>query len=708
MSFEGNREVQLEIGHVLFVDLVGYSKLSVDDQRELVAELNSTVRTSKAFIDAEQADKLIRLPTGDGMALVFFNTPEAPVRCAAELAEAVTDHPRIHVRMGIHSGPVSAVTDVNDHSNVTGAGINIARRVMDCGDAGHILLSKHVAEDLEHYRSWQPYLHDLGPMEVKHGVRLGIVNFYSDQIGNSALPEKVKTARRELSAHPVGKLAAPRGTRTRNIMIALGALCALFVASWMVYERIGRHPVPNGLPRTLRSLAVLPLRNLSGDSAQDYFADGITDSLTTDLSHIHSLRVISFQSVQQYKGERRKSLPEIARELNVDAVVEGSVQKSGNTVMINAQLIQAPTDQHIWAERYTRNARDMLDAQNDIVLAIAKAIKVQLTPPEKTRFSTSRPVDPEAQSHYFLGRFQFGMGTEEGLRQSINEYEQAIRKDPNFAAAYAGIASSYTALSSYYMAPREAMPKAETAARKALSIDADLAEAHSAIGYVDLFYHWNRTEGERELLKALELNPSYSTAYVNYGTLLLTQARFNEALGQLRKAQDLEPTSALISFQIEWALFLAGKYNEVIAQAQHTLSMEPKMAGSYNQMGLAYLYLGDKEKALTNLKKATEMEFNSANVTNYAYGLAVSGQKAEAERILNRLLEQSKGKYICAYEVASAYEGMHERAKALEWLQRGYDEKCDCLVWGSTEPWMGEFRRDPRYKAILAKAGLLQ
>ena len=417
--------------------------------------------------------------------------------------------------------------------------------------------------------------------------------------------------------------------------------------------------------------------------------------------------MLSFQSVSRYKGEHRKSLPEIAHELNVDAVVEGSVQKSGDTVMINAQLVQAPSDRHLWAERYTRKAQDMLDAQNEIVLAITEAIKVQLTPGEKIRFSTARPVDPEAQSHYFLGRFHFGQGTEEGLHQSINEYEQAIRKDPNFASAYAGIASSYSALSSAYMAPRQAMPEAEKAARKALDIDPNLAEAHAAIGYVDLFYHWDRAEGERELGEAIELNPSYSTAYLNYGLLLLTQSRFAEALDHLRKAQALEPTSAMISFQLEWALFLEGKYDQVLAQARRTLALEPKAAGSYTQMGLAYLYLGDKEKALAALKKATDMEFISGTVTNYAYGLAVCGQKDEAERVLNNFLEQTKGKYICAYEIASAYEGMNERTKALEWLQRGFDEKCDCLVWGSTEPWMGQFRRDPRYKAILAKAGLL-
>jgi tetratricopeptide (TPR) repeat protein len=204
------------------------------------------------------------------------------------------------------------------------------------------------------------------------------------------------------------------------------------------------------------------------------------------------------------------------------------------------------------------------------------------------------------------------------------------------------------------------------------------------------------------------LNPNYSTARLNYGVLLLTQSRFSEGLAQLRKAQDIEPTSAIISFQIEWALFLAGKYEETIAQCRHTLAIEPKMAGSHSDMGLAYLFTGNKKEALTELKKAVDLEPNSGTTTNYVYGLAVSGEKEEAERVLDAFLQRSKGKYICAYEIASAYEGMRERTKALEWLQRGYDEKCDCLVWGNTEPWMEELRKDPRYKAILANTGLPQ
>jgi TolB-like protein/Tfp pilus assembly protein PilF len=708
VSTEVQKEIELKIGHVLFIDIVGYSKLLITEQTEQMQKLRAIVRGTEQFRAAEAEGKLLRLPTGDGGALVFRTSPDAPVLCALEIGRELKKEPELRVRMGINSGPVNEITDLNEQANIAGAGINIAQRVMDCGDAGHILLSKRVAEDLEQYPRWRSQLHNLGECEVKHGLHLGIVNLYDEEIGNPLLPEKIRATQQKAAALLSDEQTFWRALRKRRLVTALLTLCVLTVVFWIFAGRTSRYSASLGPPSGVRSLAVMPLRNLSGDPTQDYFADGITDSLITDLSHIRSLRVISFQSVQQYKGEHRKSLPEIARELNVDTVVEGSIQKSGDTVMINAQLIRAPTDQHLWANRYTRNARDVLEVQNDIVLAIANEIKVQLTPEEKTRFVAARPVDPEAQSHYFLGRFHFGMGTEAGLRQAISEYEQAIQKDPNFAAAYAGMASSYSTLSSWYIPPREAMPKAEEAARKALSLDPDLAEAHSSIGYVDLFYHWNRTEGERELLKAIELSPSYSTAYLNYGMLLLTQARYNEALDQLHKAQDLEPTSALISSQIEWALFLSGRYNEVIAQAQHTLTIEPKMALSYAQMGLAYFYLGDKEKALVNLKKATDMEFTSATVTSYAYVLAVSGQKEEAVQILNRFLEKSKGKYVCAYEVASAYEGMHERAKALQWLERGYEEKCDCLVWGSTEPWMGEFRRDPRYKALLAKAGLTQ
>ena len=693
MSAEAKTEIALEIAHVLFIDIVGYSKLSVSDQHAAVEQLNQIVRASEQFLRADRAGRLLKVASGDGMALVFYTSPEAPAQCAVEISPSLKGEPRLQVRMGIHSGPVSVVADVNERASVAGAGINLAQRVMDCGDAGHILLSKHVAEDLGEYDRWRPLLHDIGTCEAKHGVRVHVTNLYSDEVGNSQLPKKFQVLKK-------------RRTYVRLIAAATALLLlAAIVASFVLASK--KSAIRRTSIAPAKSIAVLPFENLTGDPENAYFADGVTDSLTTDLAQIHSLRVVSFQSVRQFKGERRKSLPEIARSLNVDAVVEGSVQQSADTVMINAQLVQAANDQHLWADRYTRKTRDLLDAQSEIVRAIANAVKIELTPKEATRLATQRTIDPDAQSHYFLGRFHFGQGTEAGFRMAISEYEQAIAKEPGFAGAYAGIASCYSALASAYMLPREAMPLAEQAARKAIGLDPELAEAHAAIGFINLFYHWNRAGAEAEFRKAIELNQNYSTAYLNYGLSLLTESRFDDALAQLRKAQQLEPTSALISSTIEWALFLEGKYEEVLQQAQYTLNIEPDMAVSYSQMGLAYLYLGQREQGLAALKKAVEMDYTSAHVTNYAYGLAVTGHKADAERVLAEFLERSKGKYICAYEIASAYEGMNERTKALDWLRRGFDEKCDCLVWGTTEPWMGEFRRDPRYQAILAKAGLL-
>ena len=516
-------------------------------------------------------------------------------------------------------------------------------------------------------------------------------------------PEGLK---RESEIDPTKSITYHTG---RKLDFAIIGVLAIAVVLLLTDRFVLRHGVNETTvaPISEKSIAVLPFENLSSDKENAYFADGVTDSLTTDLAQIHSLRVVSFQSARQFKGELSKSLSEVARALNVGAVIEGSVQQSGDTVMINAQLISAANDQNLWAARYTRKTRDLLDVQSEIVRAIADAVKIQLTPKEATRLAAERPVDPQAHSHYFLGRYYFGQGTETGLRSAIDEFEQAIANQPNFAAAYAGLASSYSLLSSYYTPPRETMPLADKAAHKAIELDPDNAEGHAAIGYIELFYHWHRDEAEREFQKAIELNPNYSTAYLNYALSLLTESRFDEALTQLRIGQRLEPTSAFISSQIEWALFVAGKYRDAVNQAIHTQSIEPRLSISSTQMGLAYLYLGEKDNALAALKKGVELDSSSFAVTSYAYALAVSGHKADAEKMLNEFLEHAKGKYVCAYEIASAYEGMNERAKALQWLQRGFDEKCDCLVWGMTEPWMGQLRRDPRYLAILAKAGLI-
>src|SRR6266545_3682897 len=338
MSAEVKKEIQLEIAHVLFIDIVGYSKLLIDEQRDLIDALNQLVRGTAEFRSAEAAGKLMKIATGDGIVLVFYNRPEAPVECALQLSRALREHPELRLRMGVHSGPVSGVIDVNERPNVAGAGINVARRVMDCGDANHILLSKHVAEDLEEYEQWRPLLHDLGSCEVKHGVRVVIVNLHADEVGNPQLPKKFRVLKKR---------------RTRMRWAAITAALLTLAAIVAGIAMFSRYRVRSTLPAPEKSVAVLPFENLSEEKANAYFADGIQDEILTRLSKIADLKVISRTSTQHYKNAP-ENLPEIARQLGVAHILEGSVQKSGDAVRVNVQLIKAANDSHLWADTFDR------------------------------------------------------------------------------------------------------------------------------------------------------------------------------------------------------------------------------------------------------------------------------------------------------------------------------------------------------------------
>src|SRR5262245_27336786 len=343
MSAEAKKEIQLQIAHVLFIDIVGYTKLSINDKHAAVEELNRFVRASEQFQRAEAASRLLKIPTGDGMALVFYESLEAPAQCAVEISRALKKHPRLQLRMGVHSGPVSGVVDVNEQANLAGAGLNLAQRVMYCGDAGHILLSKHVADDLEEYEQWRPLLHDLGSYEAKHGVRVSVVNLYSDQFGNATLPQKFETMYK-------------RRTRVRWAAgtAALLAL-AMIIAS---VAMLSRYRMRSMLPAIEKSIAVLPFENLSEDKANAYFADGIQEEILTRLAKIADLKVISRTSTQQYQS-KPGNLSEIAKQLGVENILEGSVQKVADQVRVNVQLIQAASQSHLWADTYDRKLVDI-------------------------------------------------------------------------------------------------------------------------------------------------------------------------------------------------------------------------------------------------------------------------------------------------------------------------------------------------------------
>jgi TolB-like protein/class 3 adenylate cyclase len=474
MSAEVKKEIQLEIAHVLFLDIVGYSKLSINEQHAAVEELNQVVRASEQFQRAEAADRLLKIATGDGMALVFYTSPEAPAHCALEISRALNRHPRLHVRMGIHSGPVSGVVDVNGRPNLAGAGLNIAQRVMDCGDVGHILLSKHVAEDLEEYEQWRPLLHDLGACEVKHGMRVTIVNLYADQVGNPQPPKKFQALKKHR-------------TRMRWAAITAGLLTLSAIVAGVAM--FSRNRVGSTLSVPEKSIAVLPFENRSEDKANAYFADGIQDEILTRLSKIADLKVISRTSTQHYRSAP-ENLPEIARQLGVAHVLEGSVQKSGDSVRVNVQLIKAANDSHLWADTFDRKLTDIFSAESDIAKAVADQLRARLTGEEEHVIAAKPTDNPEAYDAYLRG-LAYTLKTSNSPANTLAAQKylrEAVRLDPKFALAWALLsnvdARGYLVGS---LQPTVALrEEARQAAETAFTLQSNLGEAILAKGY----YHY--------------------------------------------------------------------------------------------------------------------------------------------------------------------------------------------------------------------------
>ena len=420
------KKLPLEIGHVLFIDIVGYSKLRINQQSDVLRELNAIVSGTSQFHEADAQGKLIRLPTGDGMALVFRTNPAAPAQCALEISQALKSHPNIQLRMGIHSGPVNEVADVNQRANIAGAGINIAQRVMDCGDAGHILISKHAAEDLEHYEHWRPLLHDLGTCEVKYGVRIGVANLYDNELGNPQLPKKVQATKK--------RRARVRWAKVAVALLVLGAIAAAFVL-------LLRRPTYPGLTMADKSIAVLPFENLSEEKANAFFADGVQDEILMHLAKIADLKVISRMSVMHYKTGVQRNPREIGQQLGVAHLLEGSVQRAGNKVRVNAQLIDARNDAHLWAQTYDRDLADVFAIQSEIAKAIADQLQAKLSAYEKTEMeqrptSNMAAFDDYTRAKTLLLTTGFSWSQEKNYSQAIELLNAAVARDPEFFAAY--------------------------------------------------------------------------------------------------------------------------------------------------------------------------------------------------------------------------------------------------------------------------------
>jgi TolB-like protein/class 3 adenylate cyclase/Tfp pilus assembly protein PilF len=590
---EPTPDLQLEIAHLLLIDVVGYSKLLVNDQIELLQELKQIVRSTECFRAAEARGELMRVPTGDGMALVFFHSPEEPARCALEISRALQDHPSIRLRMGIHSGPVSRVTDVNEKTNIAGSGINVAQRVLDCGDAGHILLSAHVAEDLCQYRHWQPCLHDLGECEVKYGLRLHLFNLYKDGLGNPQVPEKLRRGRRRpASAVSVRPISAPRWPKATLAIAFLVSGIAVVISSLIFFNRAplpaNRPPVP-GAPAAsalvaipAKSIAVLPFDNLSNAKENAYFADGVQDEILTGLSRVADLKVISRTSAMKYKTGPKRNLREVATDLGVAHVLEGTVQRAGGRVRVNAQLIDARTDRQLWAERYDRDLADVFGIESELAEKIVAQLQAQISPSEKAAIEQKPTADLAAHDLYIraktlIATAVFSTPEQESLSEAVRLLNQTIERDPAFALAYYQLAQAHDLLffgGTDHTPARLAL--ADWATQSLTRLRPNSGEAHLALAEHLYLGYLDYDHAREELKLAQQSLPNDPLVFEILGFIDRRQGRWAESTKNLERAIELDPQNSGFLKQLADSYVCLRQYADAERVLDRVIALAPK------------------------------------------------------------------------------------------------------------------------------------
>ncbi len=457
----------------------------------------------------------------------------------------------------------------------------------------------------------------------------------------------------------------------------------------------------------IRSLAVLPLESLSSDASQDYFADGMTDELISDLGQISALRVISRTSVMAYK-RARKPLPQIARELNVDAVVEGTVLRSGDQVRITAQLIEASTDKHLWSQSYQGELRDTLALQNQVARAIADQIRINLNPQEQAALKNVKVVNPQAYESFLKGRYFWNKRTADGLKVALAYFNQAIDEDPKYAQAYSGLADTYSLLGDWQyavMTPKEALPKAKAAATKALELDSALGEAHNSLAFCLDGFDWDFDSAGKEFRRAIELNPGYATAHHWYAWHLSLLGQYDDAIAEMRKAESLDPLSLIINADLAELLVLAHSYEESIRQSRKTIEMDPNFALAHNQLAQAYIQKHMNDEAIAELQEAAQLSGESPTVmANLGRAYAASGKRSEAIKLLSALKKRSNSIYSHGSEIAVIYAALGDTDQAMNWLEKGFEERFNPGVL--LRPGFDPLRSDPRFQDLVRRIGL--
>jgi TolB-like protein len=457
--------------------------------------------------------------------------------------------------------------------------------------------------------------------------------------------------------------------------------------------------------KRIDSIAVLPLENLSNNSDEEYFADGMTEELTTDLAKIGALRVTSRTSVMKYKGIK-KSLPEIGRDLHVDAVLQGSVLRVGDRVRITAQLIRASTDRHLWAESYDRDLKDVLALQSELARTIASQIKITLSPEEQSRLTATPRVDTQAHQDYLKGLYYLHRNTEKDLRTAIEYFARATGQDPSYAPAYAGLAAAYASLSTNYRAPREVMPQAKAAALKALELDQNLAEAHAWLGFISVNFDWDSVTADRELRRAIELNPSYAEAHAIYAWYLSAKGQLAQAIEEAKRADELDPFARFTYGDLTWTLFMARSYDQAIVSGRAVIERQPDFGYGRAVLALSYAQAGRYAEAIEEAERARHLDDSPIMAALLVQVHALSGNRAQAERALENLTALTQKRYVCSYEVAAGYVLLGSNDQAFRWLDKALEDRSDCIVMLAVDPRVDSLRSDPRFQDLLRRVGL--
>ncbi len=545
MAVDSPSNFDLEIAHVLFMDIVGYSKLLTSEQRERQRELNAIVRETEPFRVAEADGKLVRIPTGDGMVLAFFTKPDAPARCAVAISRALYGTTHLPLRMGIHSGPVELVEDVNDKPNLAGAGVNIAQRVMDCGDAGHILLSARAADDLAEHAEWNAQLHQLGEVEVKHGVRVRIASLHSDGIGNAGIPRKLRRQRL---------------VRKRRLLVVLATLVVLLAGiaagkrAWQRQARLRAEATAESAKAREKSVAVLPFENLSSGEDNAVFAGGVHREVLLNLAKLADLKVISRDSVMRYKAGAERKLKQIGDELGVNYIVEGSVQRAANHIHVTVELIEARTDRHAWAETYDGNLTEVLTFQGEIAQRISNQLGAKLSPRESTELASRPTQDIAAFEAYIRARALMetpdldddnAKFVEDNTR-AVQLLEQAVARDRKFTAAYWALTEANIQLFRSSNPPNtDHRTRAEAALKEAQRIAPEAGETLHAQSRVIYYGYYDFPRALATLELAAKSLPNNAEVTLTRGLLYRRFGRWQEAYAQFVRSTELNPQDLL-------------------------------------------------------------------------------------------------------------------------------------------------------------------